>query len=260
MHSPETLIYSCWLFDLWHVDPRKGGSDDSCGWFKRGHHGDPKVLEAIRKDFEFDWDRTYSPSKEDHDDDDGEFQEQVYFSGLFKPNGDPVHSVHAIVLNLFFIAALEVFKSRRNAVKYLNAHLFEILFFAENPVDSLFSGITRKFEIGCGEKQTKQGRADRIERMASCIYGYILRDTQKWWQHPRWHVHHWSLKIKPWMAFNRWAFTRCCKCGGRFKFGECPVTDNWNSQGPRFFRGETDKYHGACCGVSTTDKAVPSAR
>ncbi len=27
---------------IWHKDPEKGGSDDSCGWFKRSHHGDKR--------------------------------------------------------------------------------------------------------------------------------------------------------------------------------------------------------------------------
>lgn len=36
MHDPMTLVYSCRLFDVWHVDPEKDGSDDSCDWFNHG--------------------------------------------------------------------------------------------------------------------------------------------------------------------------------------------------------------------------------
>ena len=37
MHDPLTLAFSVgsWL-DIWHKDPERGGSDDSCDWF--GHH------------------------------------------------------------------------------------------------------------------------------------------------------------------------------------------------------------------------------
>lgn len=197
MHDPDRLILSLGPFSLWHHDPCKDGTDDSCGWFKRARHGDKTVLEKITKDFEFDWDRTYSPNKEDHDDEDGEFVEKTYFRGLFKPNGDPLLSVHGIVINLFFLAALRVFKNRDRALLYLNGHLFEILFFAENPCDSLRDGIMRTWQKGCGEEYTERERNERIRQTASCIYAYIIRDVQKWWQHPKWHVHHWRITCRP---------------------------------------------------------------
>lgn len=179
-HDPDTLIYSFGPFDLWHNDPCRGGrGDDSCGWFKRAHHGDPAVLKKIVNLFSFDWDRTFTS--------DG--TGKTYMCGLFMPDGHPALSVHAIAINLFFLAALEVFPARRNALRYLNSHLFEILFFAENQIDSLYDSITRKFGEG-------DSREDRIRKMASCIYGYILRDIQPWWQHPRWHVHHWRITCR----------------------------------------------------------------
>lgn len=200
MHDPDTLIGSFGPFTLWHCDPCRGGSDDSCGWFPRAHHGDKAVLANIESDFAFDWDKTYSPSREDHDDDDGdEFVAKTYYRGLFNPNGDPLLSVHGIAINLFFLAALRTFGTRDKAVKYLNAHLFEILFFAENPVDSMRDGIMRTFEKGCGEEYTERERKERISRTAACIYGYILRDSRRWWQHPRWHFSHWRLSCR-WVA------------------------------------------------------------
>ena len=30
---------------IWHKDPEKDGTDDSCGWFMRSRHGDKKILE-----------------------------------------------------------------------------------------------------------------------------------------------------------------------------------------------------------------------
>lgn len=43
----------------------------------------------------------------------------------------------------------------------------------------------------------------------------------------RWHVWHWRLQIHPWEKFKRWAFARCSKCGGRFKWGES-ACGNWS--------------------------------
>lgn len=149
-------------------------------------------------DFSFEWDRVYEPSKEDHDDDEGEFVKKTYYRGLFKPNGDPLFSLHGIATNLFFSAAIRVFKSRRRALRYLNSHLFEILFFAENTVDSMRDSILRTFEKGCGEEYTERERRERIESMSSMIYAYILRDSRPWWKHPRWHLHHWRITCRWW--------------------------------------------------------------
>lgn len=258
-----TQIYYCRLFTLWHVDPCKigfGGSDDTCGWFKRALHGDKAVLDRIVKRFEEDWDRTFQSKKEDHDDEDGPYRGTLYFSGLFCPNGDPHFSVHGIVLNLFFVAINEHFKTDgrtnwKKARRWMQANLFDIMFFAENPVDSLFDGLTRKFEIGCGENHTPERRQERIQRMAECIYGWILREEQRWWQHPRWHIHHWKLNIHFTARLKRWLFSRCCKCGQRFAYGESPVTNNWNSRGPRWFSGETDIYHGNCSGKNAVERS-----
>lgn len=33
MHDPMTVIYQNKFFILWHVDPERDGTDDSCGWW-----------------------------------------------------------------------------------------------------------------------------------------------------------------------------------------------------------------------------------
>lgn len=167
----------------------------------RSYHGDPKILAGIVSDFTFDWDRTYRPNESDHDDEDGPFVDKTYYRGFFKPNGDPLLSVQGITINLFFLAALRAFKTRKAALKYLDSHLFEILFFAENPMDSLRDSIMRTWQKGCGEEYAEQERKERIESMASCIYGYMIRDTRPWWKHPRWHFNHWQLSCR-WL--NAW--------------------------------------------------------
>ena len=202
------------LFTVWHVDPCKGkGGDDTCGWFKRAWHGDEKVLRAIEKRFEFDWDRVF-------DSDSG----NSYFRGYFKPNGDPHLSVQGIVLNLFFDAINEVYKcdgrtNWKRSKKWMAKHHFEIVMFAENPTDSLFDSITRKFEKGCGEEHGEREREERIRQMASVIYGWVLRAEQKWWQHPRWHIHHWSIQVTFWRSIKAKFFKSeqdqpCCEAKG----------------------------------------------
>ena len=41
------------LVTIWHVDPEKDGTDDSCGWFMRSRHGDQATLKKIAKAYEF---------------------------------------------------------------------------------------------------------------------------------------------------------------------------------------------------------------
>ncbi len=233
MHDPDTLAFqiklplpwkvagflkndpSRWktvtLANIWHHDPARRGNDDSCGWFMRAGHGDPKVLKAISKAFEFDWDRVYKS-------DSG----KTYYTGFFMPQdagaGMPNMGVTAIVLNLFLLAASEHFKCDgrsqwKKSRSYLKKHLVDIMLFAENPTDSLRDSIVRKWGI-------EEKREDRIAHMASVIYGWILRTERPWYKHPRWHIHHWQFQIPLWQYLRRGLFDRCSICHKGFKFGE----------------------------------------
>lgn len=236
MHSPETLICSFEKLgiQLWHIDPCKGpGGDDTCGWFKRAHHGDPEVLKKIKQRFEEDWDRTwtYDPSE----DGDGTLEEmeagkRTYACGYFNPNNMPRFSVTGIVLNLFFIAAAQHFKCDgrtgwNKAKKFMRKYVFDIMLFAENPTDSLFDSITCKF----GNDST---RNQRIEHFAAIIYGWILRAEQRWWQHPRWHVHHWRISVVAIHRIKRWMFYRCVDCGERISLRGSVICHSWTGDGP----------------------------
>jgi len=220
MHDPKTVAfdirlpwpgrqYGIQLATIWHCDPERDGTDDSCGWFPRARHGNQATLERIIKSFEREFDDVYRS-------DSG----RVYLRGLFAPNGEPHFSVSGIVLNLFFRAANEVFRCNgrtnwKTSRRWMQRHLFDLLFFAENTTDSLRDSITRTFEIGCGEKYTPEARSERIRALASSIYGWILRAERPWWKHPRWHVWHWRLQFHPWQNLKRRWWDKCCLCGKR---------------------------------------------
>ncbi len=209
MHDPHTLAFDIkypWknehgyrdsFISIWHCDPCKDGSDDSCGWFKRARHGNQDVLRRIEKAFEFDWDSTFT----------SEGSGKTYDTGLFyKSGGMPRFSVIAVVLNLFLLAAKEYYKDRCGddmtkmwslANKFMCKNLYDIIIFAENPTDSLHDSLVQKW----GDDDDRKAR---IHNMAGIIYGWILRADLKWYQHPRWHIHHWELQIHPWQKFKRW--------------------------------------------------------
>ncbi len=69
MHDPMSQIwniknpfsksvggYKSPLLTVWHIDPCRDGSDDSCGRFMRAKHGDKKVLERIIRRFKGEYD------------------------------------------------------------------------------------------------------------------------------------------------------------------------------------------------------------
>lgn len=202
MHDPDTLIKSLGPFCLWHHDPCTDHTDDSCGWFMRARHGDEAVVKRAVERLEWDWDRTYKSSEEDYADDLEEYgphNNAVRFTGMFRPNGEPVMSTSGIVLNIYFAVLFEVMKDRRKVVKYLNAHLAEILFFAENPCDSMHSTIRNTFgnDLRINDPGYKGRRIERIESTVRVVYGDVLRTLRPWWKAPRWHVHHWKLTCRP---------------------------------------------------------------
>lgn len=255
MHDPMTVAFEInWpsftkergrnLVTIWHVDPEKDGTDDSCGWFIRPRHANQDVLARIERRFEHDFDSVFKSESG-----------TVYFTGMFCPNGEPHFTVPGVVLNLFFLAACEHFNSNghtdwRKARRWMQDHLFDILLFAENPTDSLHDSLTRKFEIGCGEPYGDADREKRIKRLAGVIYSWILRADRPWWKHPRWHWWHWRIQVHPLLSFKRWAFSRCCKCGKGFRWGESPVSGSWHGTGPLWFRSESHVYHSSCSGDS----------
>lgn len=70
--------------------------------------------------------------------------------------------------------------------------------------------------------------------------------VRPWWRHPRWHFWHWEFQVHPIQHFKRWAFSRCHYCGGRFRWGESPLSLVWHGTGPRWFRSEEKVLHLDC--------------
>ena len=71
--------------------------------------------------------------------------------------------------------------------------------------------------------------------------------ARPWWRHPRWHIHHWRIKIVSVFKFKRWMFSRCVYCGGRFPWGYDPTCTVWSGgTGPLWFRSQKGVYHHEC--------------
>lgn len=215
------------LITIWHKDPEKKNGrdvrgDDTCGWFMRSGHGDPAVIKSIEHDFAFEWCNSWG--------------------GWFNEDGTPHLSVGAITRNMFSIAAYHHLGSWERANKFMKKHLYDILCFSENNIDSMHSTITGRY--GIPEKE------DRIKSCTSIIYGCVLRWSRPWYKHPRWHVHHWRIQFHPWQYLRRRFWDKCCKCGKRgFPKGVSAMGD-WNG---------TRIWHSTCDGSIDTS-ALPESQ
>lgn len=261
MHDPHTQAFEikypwkdkpskCWpngyrhtFITIWHVDPCKDGTDDSCGWFMRARHGNKEVLERIVKRFAMDWDSQFKSDSSG----------KTYYTGLFYPEdagaGMPNMGVSAVALNLFFLAALETLGEREKAIKFCRRHLLEILLFAENPTDSMRDCIVKRW----GDNDD---RANRIRNMASMVYSWILRRNRPWWKHPRWHFWHWEIHCQPLHTLKRTLFSKCCKCGRGIRWGESVSSHQWDGTGPLWFRSEKNIICSSCESLSVASEPI----
>lgn len=96
-----------------------------------------------------------------------------------------------------------------------------------------------------GKREVYGALGRRYEALQNAVRVWRQR-RRSWWQHPRWHIWHWKIQIHPVQQFKRWAFSRCVKCGKGFSWGYAPVTGQWHSKGPRWFRSEPHVYHETC--------------
>lgn len=255
MHDPCTVVftvkYPWWslppsktwpdgyrdtFITVWHVDPEKDGSDDSCDWFggRKLTDKQKKVLDEITSTFAHEWNRDHPYERF------GWFMPTGAVDGVWR-GGESNYSTHSIVLSMFRIATNHHFGHwSRRADAFLRHYVFDILMFAENSTDSICNVIEQKHGTRSGSIR------DQARRMAWVVYAWILRQDRPWWKHPRWHWWHWRIQVHPLQDLKRWLFSRCKGCGKKFPWGYVPVSGDWDADGPRWFRGEDNVYHREC--------------
>ena len=244
MHDPMTQAFEIRQFwrranqwgykpafiTIWHVDPEKDGSDDSCGWSR------PR----LSKD-------QLSRCKSLAGD---EAREPWYLAFKGKQIDSPTEAEtllrQAILLIGRVFSRAHICEPPIKPVTFAEASAWAADLLC-SPVDNLRSSLS--FLAGWSSNNREDRESDRkycAERLFFCVAGYILRERRPWYRHPRWHFWHWKIQVHPLQNFKRWAFSSCMKCGKGFRWGYAPVSNNWNSLGPRWFRSEPDVYHSEC--------------
>lgn len=254
MHDPCTMAFDLRipfpgrkfgvpLLTIWHRDPEKAcrgqRSDDSCGWFDRRPREYADAVQYLLKDKEALHEISRSiATKRNVTGPYGHTYPRM-------PMGETLAVTMMVAQQLelrrwwngqngkrgaceaFFVRHL----TRQRAVADIAADL------ALNPLDNL---------------STAEDPESLIRIVAACLH----RRFKPWWKHPRWHVHHWEVQIHFWHTFRRWALSRCCKCGGRFTWGESPYSSTWDVPKLKFLQGETHIYHGRCGGQTPASSAA----
>lgn len=215
--------YRSTIIRIWHVDPERDGSDDSCGWSW------VKLTESQRE----------------------RLKSSAWFEGrdpYFQCVRDKQwrgtrHEAEAMYRGLVIYVAdvLRIDLTYDQAAKFAARKIHH--------ADCVDDAGVLCFLPGYHSNSAEDRRSDREERFTQTMMGIareLLTARRPWYRHPRWHFWHWKIQIIPVQDFKRWAFSRCERCHQRFDFGEAPVASSWNRGGPRWFRGETGLTHSRC--------------
>ena len=264
MHDPMTLAFQFpphrhggpyrapWV-EVWHVDPEVGGNDDSCNWHGFRPHIPDDLRAWLRKEGEDHWVYAIRGVEKWRDTDDGRI---VPMPDHYWPGG--MTSASALEL-LYGIWSIIVWRAPRKGGPIYTRHLSRWLHTTEtraglphlmemltNPTDNLHDLVTR----------ARAGDADGQKAMGDlfvAVYRIMQGATRPWWRHPRWHVHHWSIRVPLIQRLKRFLFSRCATCGKRFPWGYAPISSSWHGPGPRWFRGEEDVHHHECVGAGVAE-------
>ncbi len=261
MHDPSSLAWRIcfpwyhnglgmrhWstFIEVWHLDPETDGTDNSCdhvGWKKQPPPDVERELQSMA-----DWESRYP----------------FYFGNPHCGAGDA-----AVLLYNFWVAIswrsnyrkpwwkrVLLARHRRKipshmwakAVRYCGSESDNVLsIFRPDEKELIPRELVDKYDGTRRVSKPSLLPEDAYRKFKRC-WQFLASECRPWYEAPKWHVHHWQIRIPMIAQLKRWLFTSCCRCGKRFKYGEAPTTNNWNSEGPRWFKGETDMYHSNCQG------------
>lgn len=196
---------------IWHKDPERHGSDDSCGWFT------PPFSKEIR-----DICKTLASY---------EARDPWFMAHQEETISDPVLA-ERLLFGAFMVVSqcLVNRKVLRRPVSIEEATRWASIG-THNSIDNFRTSLC--FLSGHhsnwyrdGEPNTKEDdkfwREEQARSFFGAIAGWILRDRRPWYRKPRWHFWHWQFQVLPLQLIRRWLFERCAICGKGYVYGESP--------------------------------------
>lgn len=190
------------FISIWHKDPEKDGSDDSCGWSY------PKLTNRQKDAL---WNAAWGEGQNPH------FLcvEGKEWEGTYT---EAVSLYSGLVLLVARVLRIEITSDKVHNSAIATIHHVDCV-----PATGLFC-----FLPGYHTNSQKDSPEDRQEHFYGILCGVareLLRSNRPWWKHPRWHFWHWRFQIHPWQSFKRAFIDRCYKCGRGFKWGESCISD-----------------------------------
>lgn len=218
---------------IWHVDPETDGSDNSCGF---------GYVKITKKQREILRNASWAEGRNPH-----------YLCCNEKEWDGTLADAESLTRGLFLLVArvLRLPMTFDQAAKYASEHL--------HIRDVQKAGSTFCFVVGYhtnGKTDKAEDREEHFQGILASVARIILTDRRPWYKHPKWHFWHWKIQCHPIQNFKRWAFSRCCKCGGRFKWGGSCVSNQWDGTGPMWFQSEQHLMHEKCSMVEVCQKTT----
>lgn len=182
MHDPYSLVCDLRFLQIWHRDA--GGSDGACGWcFPRLTD---KQWQALK---DLGW---------------WEGRERRFLRYPFKSYAADVADRET----LYRAAILIVARVLRVRITFDEAAQIAAEKFGvggtEGP-DGLFCWVPG---YHCNGEDNAERRAEYWTQQCYAIARGLLRSRRRWWQHPRWHIHHWRLHVPVLKAWFGWSGLR----------------------------------------------------
>lgn len=177
MFDPDTLVCEIGPIQIWHHDPCKDGSDDSCGWlFKKPNKKQRSDIEFMAStEAKYPW----------------------FLAHRAKQITSPTEG--ETLLRGAFIHVSQVLR-----IKVSMAEASEwACNFIHNQIDNFRSSIA--FLPGYHSNVQEDTEYDRKYCASQFFYGiarYILTHRRHWWEHPKYHFWHWQINI-PYLARRR---------------------------------------------------------
>lgn len=191
------------LITIWHKDPEKDGTDDSCGWTF------PKITkeerEYLDKVVDSQYDQLFSKKVA--------LEENKSYASICY-NQDCFGTIYWLWRH---------FNKRNSKIKWQygkhlsNKDLQHVMSLATDPNDNF----QHYFEDGPMDKES-------FSTVVRLVYRSWKRTKRKWYQHPKWHVHHWKVQFNFIQNIYRRYFEKCYICNER---GFEPDKRTWSYKG-----------------------------
>ena len=209
--STNNFKYYPSMVTIWHVDPERDGSDDSCGWFS------PKLtkeeIEKAKKIAQFEHKYLFNQIDENR------YQSKV----------DSLTGVFTILQQV----AWQIFKKPLK-----DKHMKHVISLSSNYHDSFRDSFLNPVTM------------HDIERLWILLTRNFKKIERPWYQHPRYHFWHFKIQIPFIQNLKRFLWGKCSECRKGLGWNKSVVSHQWESEGPKWFRSEKSVSCYRCSGPS----------